>query len=141
MINNDNMQWFLPTVHNIPTTSLPKCFIFLCVHQGSDVQQKHIVPPLTLPLATSFFRPSFLPPSLPPPLPCMFLLFSPPHYHFTSFPFLNNNRLPRGFSFHFVMILTLLPFCHFPFNKKTSRTNILLHINPTSRWKLFRVEF
>lgn len=66
--------------------------------------------------------------SLPPPLPCMFLLSSPPCCHPTSFPFFNNNRLPQGFSFHFVMILTLLPFCHFPPNKETSRTNIFFYI-------------
>jgi hypothetical protein len=33
--------------------------------------------------------------------------------------------LPRGLTFHFVMVLTLLPFYHFPLNKLTSRINIL----------------
>lgn len=64
---------------------------------------------------------------LPPSLPHS-MLSSPPGCHPTSFPFFNNNRLPQGFSFHFVMILTLLPFCHFPLNKETFKINIFFYI-------------
>jgi len=88
MINNDKMEWPLPPMQNVPTTSFPKCLIFCCVHQGSDAQQKHTIPlyftsrflflssllPFCLPLFYACLNCPFL-----LPLSCLLLL-------------LNNNR-------------------------------------------------
>ncbi len=91
--------------HNLP----PQCFTFLCVHQGSNIKQNKKNTNILffyLQLLLSF-PPPF---SMPPLLSCLFMLSFPPCCHPTSFPFLNSNKLPQGFTLHLVMILTLLPF-------------------------------
>ncbi len=119
--------------HNL----LPQMFIFLCVHQGSDVQQKHVVPPLTLPLATSFFPPSFLPPS-PSSMHVFVVLSSSLPSYFLS---LTTIGYPKAFPFTLSWSSPFFLFFIFHSTKRHLEPTSFLHTNPTSRWKLFSVEF
>jgi hypothetical protein len=124
--------------HNLP----PQCFIY----RSTCYKEKWMIPFL---YRGFLLYPPFILSSLHTP-PYLSLLSPPPCHHLASFPLLDNNKLSyflKHFtqkkqtsirinicffcSMHFFMILALLSFCHFPFNKETPRNNILSTYKPT----------
>jgi hypothetical protein len=119
-----NMQWFLPTMHNIRTTSLPNIlFIAHLINQKKNRWSPFFYKGFSY-IPLSFLR---VFPISPFPLlsPHPYLSLSSPlaHHRPTSFLFFDN-KLSYGFFLDSFMILTLLSFYNFPFNKETPKNNM-----------------
>ncbi len=121
--------------HNL----LPQCSTFLCVHQGSDAKEYKKTQSFYF-STSNFFCPS----------PLLFLYLPLFHAYFCypcllatiPLPFLSltTRSCPKALPFTLSWFSPFFLFIIFHSTNKHLELTYFLHINPTSRWKWFKVE-